>query len=303
MNANKAKLLLLTVFAARGASFLFSKALMQHMSPLSVLAVRFVLAFTVLAAVFAKKLIRCGRQSLRGGVVLGVLYTVCMVFEMYGLRLIDSGVASLIENMAIIIVPVYTAVLTRTLPKRKTLLCASLAVVGVGCLSVSQSKITGGGLGVLLMVLAAMAYAACIMTTEKISQNADPVTVGIIQLGTMGTLCLLLSLANGSFCLPNTGNQWNMMILLVLLCSCFGFAFQPVGQKYVPAETAAVFTVINPLAASLIGVLVADEVITIEKLVGFIVILTALVLYNLQEGKTAESRQDAKLRKRIVHCR
>ena len=35
-----------------------------------------------------------------------------MTFEMYGLRLIDSGVSSLIENMAILFVPLYVAVLT-----------------------------------------------------------------------------------------------------------------------------------------------------------------------------------------------
>ena len=44
------------------------------------------------------------------------------------------------------------------------------------------------------------------------------------------------------------------MLLLVLLCSSFGFAFQPLGQKYLPAEEAAVMTVINPLTASILGI-------------------------------------------------
>ena len=287
MSTTRAKLLLIAVFIARGTSFLFSKILLQSLSPTSILAVRFCLAFLVLAAVFFKKLRNCDRAAMRGGILLGALYTVCMMFEMYGLRLVDTGVASLIENMAIVLVPIYVAVLTRTLPRKKTILCAFLAVVGVGCLSLTQNGSSGSGLGILLTILAAMTYALCILTTEKVSRQADPITIGIIQLGTMGVLSLIISLLNGSFAVPQTGTQWTMLLLLVLLCSCFGFAFQPMGQKYVPAETAAVFTVVNPLTASILGVTVAKEEISGMKLLGFFLILMALLLYNTQV-KTVE---------------
>ena len=285
MSKGKAKLLLISVFVARGTSFLFSKTLMQSMSPTSVLAVRFVLAFLILAAVFSKKLLHCSKSSLFGGAVLGALYTVCMLFEMYGLRLIDTGVASLIENMAIVLVPIYVAVLTQTMPRPRTILCAALAVTGVGFLSVTQKNTYGGGLGILLIILAAMTYAVCILITEKVSRDGDPITIGIIQLGTMGVLSLLLSLLKGDFGLPQTGEEWSMMLILVLLCSCFGFAFQPVGQKYVPAETAAVFTFVNPLTASIMGIAIAGEAVTAPKLVGYVLIFAALLLYNMREGK------------------
>ena len=273
MSRTGAKILLTTVFIARGTSFLFSKILMESMSPMSILAIRFILAFLVLAVIFFKKLKECSKESLKGGLILGVLYTVCMIFEMYGLRQIDSGVSALIENMAIVMVPVYAAVLTKSLPQKKTMLCAVLAVIGVGFLSLTQSSNPGGGIGIALMICAALTYAACIMATERVTQNADPVTVGMLQLGVMGVLCLIASLL--------TGKQWLMLLFLVLLCSCFGFTFQPVGQKYLPAETAAVFTVVNPLTASVMGVVLAGEGMTVLKLIGYVLILTALVIYNV----------------------
>ena len=73
------------------------------------------------------------------------------------------------------------------------------------------------------------------------------------------------------------------MLLLVLLCSCFGFAFQPLGQKFLPAEEAAVLTVVNPFTASIMGILVADESVNISKITGYALILTALIFYNIQE--------------------
>jgi drug/metabolite transporter (DMT)-like permease len=282
MSTSKAKLLLIAVFIARGTSFLFSKTLMQSMTPMSILAVRFTLSFLLLSIIFFRKLTACSKASLRGGIILGVLYTVCMIFEMYGLRLIDTGVSSLIENMAIILVPVYVAVLTRTMPRRKTMLCAGLAVTGVGFLSLAQSHLAGSGFGILLAIFAAMTYAVCIIMTEKVSQGGDPITIGIIQLGTMGVLSLAISLFSGAFALPQTGSQWFMIMMLVLVCSCFGFTFQPVGQKYVPAEAAAVFTVVNPLTTSIMGITIARENISTAKIVGYVLILSALFLYNIK---------------------
>lgn len=285
MSKTNAKILLCSVFVARGTSFLFSKQLMDSMSPMSVLAVRFISAFLVLVLIFNRKMIKCDRAALSGGLKLGVMYTVCMAFEMYGLRLIDSGVSSLIENMAIVFVPVFIAIAGKTLPQKKTMLCAVSAVIGVGFLSVTQLNISGGGLGIILTLFAAMSYAVCIILTEKVSRDGDPITIGIIQLGTMGVLSLIVSLLSGSFSMPQTGSQWGMLLLLVLLCSCFGFTFQPVGQKYLAAETAAVFTVVNPLTASIMGVAVGGESFSFMKAAGYVLILGALVLYNINPKK------------------
>ena len=82
MNQSSAKLLLISVFTARGTSFLFSKSLMGTMSPMSILALRFILAFLILTLVFYKKLKNLRMPTLRGGLILGLLYTICMMFEM-----------------------------------------------------------------------------------------------------------------------------------------------------------------------------------------------------------------------------
>ncbi len=282
VNKTSASILLIFVFMARGTSFLFSKTLMHDMSPMSILAVRFILAFLVLAVIFCKRLLAIDRKCFKNGVKLGTLYTICMIFEMYGLRLTDTGVSSLIENMAIVLVPIYVAVLTGTLPKRKTMVCAVTAVIGVGFLSLDQGRNTGGGLGIILIILAAMTYAVCILYTERISSGSDPITVGMIQLGTMGLLSLIAAFFTGGVALPGDSSQWGMMLILVLLCSCFGFAFQPLGQKYLKAESAAVLTVVNPLTASILGIAAAGETLTGFKLIGYVLILTALIFYNMK---------------------
>ncbi len=283
MSKTKATVLLIFVFMARGTSFLFSKSLLQDLAPMSILAVRFIMAFIVLGLIFHKKLLASDIKCIRHGVMLGVLYTICMVFEMYGLRFVDTGVSSLIENMAIILVPLFVSVLTRTLPKAGTMACAALAVTGVGLLSADQLQNGGNGQGLVLIILAAITYAVCIMYTERVSHDSDPVTIGITQLGTMGLISLVATFFTGGPEIPQTGKQWGMMLILVLLCSCFGFAFQPLGQKYLQAESAAVLTVVNPLTASILGILVAGEKFTVLKFAGYMIILSVLVFYNRRQ--------------------
>ena len=284
MSNFQAKLLLMSVFIARGTSFLFSKYLMLTMTPETILAVRFLISFGILAAVFYKKLKACSGDDLKGGLLLGISYSICMFFEMHGLRLVDSGVSSFIENMAIVLVPIYTSILTRTPPEKKTVLCCILAVAGVGFLSYSQ--MSGQlNIGVILVILAALTYGVCIILTKEVSRKGDPLTIGMLQLGIMGGVFLILSLISGDFRLPATGSEWSMILMLAIVCSCFGFAFQPVAQKYLPAETAAVFTVMNPLTASVMGVVIAGEKLDLFVLIGYILIIIALLQYNLTNYK------------------
>lgn len=284
MTKTGAKLLLIAVFAARGTSFIFSKTLLATQTPENIMAVRFLTAFLVLAAVFHKKILTCSRESLKGGVILGILYMVCMFCEMYGLRRVDSGVAAFIENMAIVLVPLYVAALTRTKPRARTLLCALIAVAGVGFLSLSQ--VTDSFNPFLFFTIgAALSYGVCIVATEKVAAKGDPLTIGIIQMGVMGLIALAAALIRGDFAMPSQGREWFMILMLALVCSCFGFAFQPVGQKYLPSETAAVFTVVNPLVASVLGLVVAKEPLGWAKIIGYVLILAALLYYNLDTEK------------------
>ncbi|MBP5739619.1 MAG: DMT family transporter, partial [Spirochaetia bacterium] len=163
---------------------------------------------------------------------------------------------------------------------------AVVAIAGVGLLSLSQMSFDNGLLGIFLIICAALTYGFCIIATDKVSKEGEPVAIGIIQMGVMGFLSLITALFTEGLALPSGQNQWIMLLFLVLICSCFGFTFQPMGQKYVSAEVAAVFTVINPLTASIMGVVIAHEGLTLAKGAGYVLILLALLIYNKNNHST-----------------
>ena len=166
-------------------------------------------------------------------------------------------------------------------------LCAALALGGCGnpeakaAYEAAAAALTEGD-----TATAEAGFRALIEEGEFVSESWRG--IGIIQLGIMGLCCTILSLLTGTFEIPHTGRQWFLIGMLILVCSCFGFAFQPVAQKYLPAETAAVFTVANPLTASFMGIVILGEKISTAKVIGFLLILTALVVYNLDSVRDSE---------------
>lgn len=282
MNRNTGMLLMAAVMVARGSSFIFSKWLMDSLAPMNVLAVRFIIAFVVLAIIFWKKIKAISKNELIGGALLGVCYTACMVAEMYGLRLIDAGTASFIENSAVVIVPLYVAILTRTLPKKMTVICALIAFVGVGFLTVSGGLTVN--IGIILAIIAALIFGVCIIVTDKVSQTGDPITMGILQIGFMGIFSLIITwCVDKQPRLPQTGVEWGMILLLALICSCFGFTFQPLAQKYISPEMAGVFSAINPLTTCFLGILLHEEAFGIVKILGGVLIVTAVLISIFKE--------------------
>ncbi len=272
-----AMILMASIMVARGSSFIFSKWLMDGLEPMNVLAVRFTLAFVILAVIFHKKLLVLDKKTLFKGMLLGLGYTINMVVEMYSLRLIDAGTCSFIENSAIVIVPLYMAVLTRTFPQKKTIYCALIAFVGVGFLTIS-SGVSALNAGSLLAILSALIFGVCVVITDYVSREGDPVTMGVLQIGFMGLFSTILTFVMETPRLPVNGIEWSMILMLALICSCFGFTFQPLAQKYLSAETAGVFTAINPLSTCLLGIMLGQEDADVFKLLGGILVVMAVLL-------------------------
>ena len=256
MTQKKAEILLATVIAARATSLLFSKIAMNGMGIFNLLAARFLMAFVLLAVVFFKRL-----------------------------RHIKRHTVSLLENTAIILVPMAEAVLRHKLPKAATAVSALVAIGGVALLTGQSGGFTPG---MVLAVMAAVLYAAAIITTDRFSHEDDPLTLGIVQVGTLGLLALVSSFVFEAPHLPQSGTQWLMIAGLAVICTGFGFTLQPVAQSHTTAQRAGLFCALSPACATLLGAAVLREHISVMGMCGIALILLSLLvpqLWQLAEKK------------------
>ena len=277
MTQKKAEILLASVIAARATSLLFSKIAMNGMGIFNLLAARFLMAFVLLAVVFFKRLRHIKRHTLVRGAIMGGLFFLMLSTELTGLKSTPSSTVSLLENTAIILVPMTEAVLRHKLPKAATAVSALVAIGGVALLTGQSGGFTPG---MVLAVMAAVLYAAAIITTDRFSHEDDPLTLGIVQVGTLGLLALVSSFVFEAPHLPQSG--------LAVICTGFGFTLQPVAQSHTTAQRAGLFCALSPACATLLGAAVLREHISVMGMCGIALILLSLLvpqLWQLAEKK------------------
>ena len=115
--------------------------------------------------------------------------------------------------------------------------------------------------------------------SQRLSQNSsETLGIGIVQIGTMGVLSLLAVLALEQPQLPQTGAQWLMLALLIIVCTGFGFTLQPMAQSHVTAARAGLFCAVSPAIATLLGVTVLDEPFGLLDVLGLFLILASIAL-------------------------
>lgn len=284
---SRAELLLAGVITARATSYLFSKLIMQSMSMFNMLGNRFLLAFTLLLILFFKRIRKINRKTFAAGAVMGCLYFLVMTAELNGLKRTSSGNVSFLENTAIVIVPLLQAVLLRRFPRWKAVICALLCLIGVGFLTIGSGMAFGAG--EMFCMLAAFLYACAILTTDRLTHgNIDALASGIVQVGIIGALSLTASLLFEAPRLPSGMLEWTGIVMLAVVCSGFGFTLQPVAQSGTTAERAGMFCALNPMVATILGIVFLHEAFTVQSAVGGGLILAGILISELPEPKPKE---------------
>ena len=290
MSAKRAELLLAGVIIARSTSFVFNKLGLGTMEAFNLLAVRFLLAFALLALLFGRKLRHIPARTVGHGALLGGLFFVVMSCEMFALKTVNSGTVSLLENMAILFVPLLESVLTRTAPKAVTLISAAVALVGVALLTSGGGAFRLGA-GECIALAAAVMYACAIIATDRFTHREDGFVLGILQVGFLGAYALIGSLLFEAPRLPQTGSEWGIILALAIVCTGFGYTLQPVAQSHTTAQRAGLFCALSPACATLFGAVLLHEKITLLGAAGILLILSSLLLPHLMKGKKSHEIQ------------
>ena len=80
------------------------------------------------------------------------------------------------------------------------------------------------------------------------------------------------------------------MLYLGLICSAFGFIAQLVAQKYTSAERIGILFCLEPVFATMIGVVYLHEAFGPMSMIGAVMVLTGVILSGRQShGSVMES--------------
>ena len=280
MTQRKAETLLAALITARSTSFLFSKIGLDGLGIFNLIALRYLIAFVILALVFHKKMKAVRVSTLLHSAVLAGIFFALLTAELSSLQRTDASTTAFLENSAIVFVPVFHAVLTRKMPKGATVISSLVALCGVFCLTL-KNGFSGFGPGQLFGILAAMLYAAYILVTAHFGDHEDTFQIGVLQNGFLGLYGLIAAAVAETPHLPANGAQWISILGLAVICSAFGLTLQPVAQSHTTAERAGLFCAISPVSAALLSCFFLGENLGTTGILGGALIMASIFIPKL----------------------
>lgn len=264
-----------------GSTFFVIKDLVTRMDAADLLAVRFVIAALVLTAVMARQLRLIDRTTLWHGTVMGVLYGVAQLLQTYGLVYTSASISGFLTGLYVVLTPMLEAVLLKARVGMRVWVAVALATAGLGVLTIAPGiGNTSFGLGEVLTIASALAYAGHIVYTGKVSTPALSLRLSTVQTVVIAIICLLAALPGG-IALPDRAQDWWAVGYLAVLCGALAVFLQVWAQARVEATRAAVIMSSEPIWAATFAILVGQEALSWRTVVGGAALVVAMVLASL----------------------
>lgn len=270
---------LLLVTMAWGLNFVVMKNALQRITPFMYLAVRFMLAFLILAAIFKENLKTMDKEDIVGGTVIGFFLFLGFATQALGLIYTTPAKSGFITGSNVVMVPFLAYFVNKKFPGWYQVLGAIVTFAGLGVISLE-----GGftiNIGDFLTLLCAVFFALQIVTTEHYARQGNPVNLAILETGVTG----MLSLITGALTEPEPTtldfSMWAAILYAVVFCTAGAFLVQNVAQKYTTSTHAAVIMCMEAVFAAVFSFLFWGEALTLRALIGYALILAGVLITEL----------------------
>ena len=181
-----ADLSLLAVVIVWGYTFVAIKNALAGIMPFNFIALRFIIAFSILLLVFRKRLNGLNRYIvLRGGIV-GIFLFFAYAFQTVGLKYTTASNAGFITGFSVVLVPVFSAIILKARPSVESTAGVICAIAGLFLLSYNKGYTINKG--DILVFFCALAVAFHILTVGYYTKRTDSILLTIVQIGVVTIL-------------------------------------------------------------------------------------------------------------------
>jgi drug/metabolite transporter (DMT)-like permease len=261
-------LLLVLVTAVWGSTFVLVKDAISHYPTLPFLAIRFTLAAIVMVLVVRRP---PGWRVIRVGVPIGVALAAGYLLQTVGLQTTSPGNAGLLTGLFVVFTPLIDGLFgVRILPR--TIASAVLALAGTVLLTGSGFALPG--IGDLLVVGCAIAFAVHIVLLSRWAPGAPPAALAMIQMLTAAVLFGGASLPQ--LTVPPT-RVWFAIVITGILASALGFLIQTWAQTHLSASRTALILATEPAWALVAAIALAGQRFGLLQGIGAALLVLAIV--------------------------
>jgi DME family drug/metabolite transporter len=190
------------------------------------------------------------------------------------------------------------AVRRRRLPPVGRIIVVVVAVVGLLLVSIAGGvhQAPDPGPGVLAALAAGAAYALCTVIAAPLSARLDTFTLTVATICVVGAALVPVGLVaahlRGEAITTSSTLSWSLIVYLGLVTMAVAYALLYTGLRSTPSGTAVIATLVEPVTAVLIAVLLLGERLSPAGLIGSLLIVGAIAGLgrNRERATTAVGR-------------
>jgi drug/metabolite transporter (DMT)-like permease len=273
-----ATLALVGITAVWGGTFVVVQDAVERMPVLPFLFWRFALATLVLFLLRPGAVLALSPDRRRHGVLLGLALGAGYVLQTFGLLHTSATVSGFITGMFVVFTPLLGWILLGEPVAPAVWAAVGLATAGLALLSFTGTTI---GLGELLTLGTALAFATHIVGLSRWSTSSDAYGLTVLQLGVVAVMCLVASPLEGGLALPPDAWVWGAIVFLAVVATSLAFLAQTWAQTLMSAPRAAIVLTLEPVFAGIFGVAWGGDELTGRILAGGLCIVGAMYLVEL----------------------
>ncbi|GHG27559.1 drug/metabolite exporter YedA [Streptomyces hydrogenans] len=274
------------VYVVWGSTYLGIRIVVETVPPFLASGSRFIVAGLLLAALVAWRhgpaALKVDRRRLGSAALVGLL----LILGGNGLvNLAETTVPSGLAALLIAVVPVWVVLLRTAAGERPGLGAYGGVLIGLGGLAVLTLPGLSGDVGiggVLLVVLAALLWAAGSVSSARLPMPANPFTASVYEMLAGGVGGIVVGLLRGEHHGFDPGavstGSWVALGYLVVFGSLIAFTAYAWLLQSAPVSLAATYAYVNPVVAVLLGVLILGEALTWPILLGGAIVVAAVCL-------------------------
>ncbi len=282
------ELALLSVAFIWGGGFIVVKNSLEALSPLWLMALRFILAAVFLAVIFYKKLKLIDKGSIIAGAVCGIFIYLAFVLQTVGIKYTTASKNALLTATYVVFTPFIFWFFGKKKPKATQIAAAFLCFAGIALLMFDGS-FGSVNKGDLLTIMCGLVFAIHISLLGIYSKKHDPIVLTIIQMAACAIIGLAMAVAFDSPPEKINGQTWMSIVYLGVLSTSFAYLVQTVAQKYTPPSHTSLIMSLECVIGSVLSIIIFKDVFTPLMWAGGALTFGSILLSQYTNSKEEES--------------
>lgn len=293
---------MLIMYIAWGTTWVGIAYTVETMPPLISMAFRFFVASSVLALVLSLRngfsVLKLTNSQLKTSAILGTfMLAIGMGTATSGTKVVPIGVGSLVVAS----MPIWTSLfrfLAKDRPSKKTVIGLIIGFIGISLIMLpGQTEARPGSTGenvlfwMLIIMVGSISWAFTSFKSKTMDTPQNAFVLSAYEMFFAGLTLLIVGLLFGESVndfINASATSYAGWVYLILVGSLLGFSTYVWLLDHAPISLVSTYAYVNPIVAVTLGILLFDEKLSINVLIGGAIVLAAVALVLRTESKLIE---------------